>query len=222
MKSVGMAAMILAAGAAWAGAQEPADVTLPAARTDGGKPLMQAIKARQTSRAFAATELPAQVLGDLLWAAAGINRPDSGRRTFPSAKNWQEIEVYVVTAQGAYLYDPKAHALRGVAKGDFRKLTGKQDFVAVAPVHLVCVADVSKMKDTTPEQQLLWTGASTGAISENAYLFCASEGLATVVRSLTDSKDLCAALKLGPEKRPTLVQTVGLPGTPPPPKPAAP
>ena len=172
---------------------------------------MQALKERQTARDFSTKKLPAQVLSDLLWAAFGVNRPESGKRTAPSARNWQELEIYVIMEDGAYLYDPRANRLRGVVRGDLRKLAGTQDFVAKAPLNLVYVADTTKMKGVTPEDQALYTGADTGFISQNVYLFCASEGLATVVRGSVDRKALAVALKLSDQKRITLAQTVGYP-----------
>jgi SagB-type dehydrogenase family enzyme len=178
---------------------------------EGGKPLMQALKNRQSVRSFSAKKLPVQVLSDLLWAAAGINRPDSGKRTAPSARNWQEVEIYAIMEEGAYLYDAKANTLRAVAKGDLRKLTGSQDFVTVAPLNLVYVADTTKMKGASPEDQPLYLGADTGFIGQNVYLFCASEGLATVVRGSVDRKALAEALKLPEQKKVTLAQTVGYP-----------
>lgn len=202
-------AVIMAAFASWAASPVHSDVSLPAPRTDGGKPLMQALKDRQSSRDFSNKKLSAQVLSDLLWAAFGINRPDSGKRTAPSARNWQEIEIYVIMEEGAYLYDPHANRLRGVVRGDLRKLAGTQDFVAMAPLNLVYVADAARMKDASAEDQALYSGADTGFIGQNVYLFCASEGLATVVRGSVDRKALAVALKLPDHKRITLAQTVG-------------
>jgi SagB-type dehydrogenase family enzyme len=172
---------------------------------------MQSLKERQTSRDFSGKKLPAQVLSDLLWAAFGINRPESGKRTAPSARNWQEMEIYVIMEDGAYLFDPRADRLRGVVRGDLRKLAGTQDFVAAAPLNLVYVADTMKMKGVPPDDQSLYAGADTGFISQNVYLFCASEGLATVVRGSVDRKALAAALKLSAQKKITLAQTVGYP-----------
>lgn len=172
---------------------------------------MQVLKERQTAREFSGKKLSAQVLSDLLWAAFGINRPESGKRTAPSARNWQEMEIYVIMEDGAYLYDPRVNLLRGVVKGDLRKLAGTQDFVATAPLNLVYVADTTKMKGVPAEDQSLYAGADTGFISQNVYLFCASEGLATVVRGSVDRKALAAALKLPEQKRITLAQTVGYP-----------
>jgi len=203
--------MIVVLASSWAGAPELPDISLPAPRMEGGKPLMQALKNRQSVRSFSAKKLPVQVLSDLLWAAAGINRPDSGKRTAPSARNWQEVEIYAIMEEGAYLYDAKANTLRAVAKGDLRKLTGSQDFVTVAPLNLVYVADTTKMKGASPEDQPLYLGADTGFIGQNVYLFCASEGLATVVRGSVDRKALAEALKLPEQKKVTLAQTVGYP-----------
>lgn len=203
--------MVLTAFASWGAGPEISDSSLPAPRMEGGKPLMQALKDRQTARDFSAKKLPAQVLSDLLWAAFGINRPESGKRTAPSARNWQEMEIYVLMEDGAYLYDPRANKLRGIVKGDLRKMAGTQDFVAKAPLNLVYVADIAKMKGVQPEDQSLYAGADTGFIGQNVYLFCASEGLATVVRGSVDRKALAVALKLSDQKKITLAQTVGYP-----------
>ena len=174
-------------------------------------PLMQALKERQTARAFSGQKLPLPVLSNLLWAAAGISRPDSGKRTAPSARNWQEVQVYAVLEEGAYLYDAKANTLRSAAKGDLRKLTGTQDFPASAPLNLVYVADLSKIKSGSAEDKALYSGADTGFISQNVYLFCASEGLSTVVRASVDRPALAKALNLPETAQITLAQTVGYP-----------
>ncbi len=207
-----LALVALTAGLAVAETVAPlADISLPAPRMEGGKPLLTALKERQSSRAFAAKPLPLQVVSDLLWAAFGINRPDSGMRTAPSARNWQEIDVYVVMPEGAYLYDAKANTLRAVLKGDFRGQTGLQPFVAAAPINLVYVVDPGRMKGVSAEDMALYYGADAAYISQNVYLFCASEGLATVVRGLVDRKALAEALKLPDAHRVVFAQTVGYP-----------
>jgi nitroreductase len=191
-------------------AQESVPVPLPKPQTEGGKPLMQALKERKSGREFASRRIPDQVLSNMLWAGAGINRPD-GKRTAPTARNRQEIDVYVVTAEGASLYDPKAHALRLVAPGDFRAQAGTQDYAKDAPVNLIFVADTAKTGGGSSEDTLLYIGADTGFISQNIYLFCASEGLATVVRASVDRAALAKALGLRPEQRIVLAQSVGYP-----------
>lgn len=212
-KMPGVVAMMILAFAAWMPAADLEDIALPAPRTEGGRPLMQVLKDRQSSRSFSSRALPDEVLSDLLWAAFGINRPDSGKRTAPSARNWQEIEVYAVMEGGAYLYDAAANRLRPVVEGDLRGLTGVQDFVGTAPLNLVFVADTTKMRGAAPADQTRYAWADAGFISQNVYLYCASEGLATVVRGLVDRNALAQALGLPEHKKVILAQTVGYPGT---------
>jgi len=206
---IALAALVLVTG--WAAAQELAPIQLPAPQTEGGKLLMQALKLRATSRAFAADPLPPQTLSNMLWAAWGINRPDSGKRTAPSARNWQESDVYVVMATGAYLYDAVNNVLKPVASGDLRALTGTQDFVKDAPVTLVFVADTARMKGAQADMHQAYAWGDAAFISQNVYLFCASEGLATGVRAMVDRPPLAKALKLAPSQIIAFAQCVGYP-----------
>jgi nitroreductase len=209
---------ILAVMLAWAmmpgaqAAENPAPIPLPPPQTDGGKPLMQALALRATSRVFAPDPIPAQTLSNLLWAAWGINRPADGKRTAPSARNRQEIDLLVVRADGTFLYDAAANLLRPAAAGDHRALTGAQSFVRDAPLTLLMVADTSRLKgaEKDPEQrQMIW--ADAGFISQTIYLFCASEGLATGVRAYVDRPALAKALGLKGHQLILLAQSVGRP-----------
>lgn len=191
--------------------QEPQDIQLPKPQTEGGKPLMQAFMLRQSSREFSAEKLPLQVLSNLLWAADGVNRPDSGKRTAPSAMNVQNIDIYVAMAEGLYLFDAPGNTLKSVLKEDIRAATGRQDFVREVPLNLVYVADNSKMKRGTDEDKNIYSGAHVGFISQNVYLYCASEGLATVVRGLFDREALAKLMQLRPDQKIILVQSVGYP-----------
>jgi len=202
-------AALFFSGAATAQQFKPID--LPKPRTEAGKPLMRVLKERASSRAFSTEKIPLPVLSDLLWAAFGINRPDSERRTAPSAKNWQEIDLYVATEEGLYLYDAKKHALNPVVKEDIRALTGRQPFVTDAPINIIYVADFSRTGGSSNEERELYSAADTGFIGQNVYLFCASEGLATVVRGSIDRPALARAMKLRPDQRIILAQTVGYP-----------
>jgi SagB-type dehydrogenase family enzyme len=192
-------------------AQELSPIKLPAPKMDGGKPLMQALKERQSIREYGDQKLAPQTLSNLLWATWGINRPD-GHRTAPSASNKQEIDVYVVLPEGAYLYDAVAHALNPVAAGDLRAATGTQPFPATAALNLVYVADMAKAgRPATDPQQALNTGADAGFIAQNAYLYCASEGLATVVRASVNKPELAKLLKLRADQLIVFAQSVGYP-----------
>jgi len=190
-------------------AQDLKPIQLPAPQTDGGHPLMQVLKERKTQREFSPERLPMQVLANLLWAAFGINRAD-GRRTAPSAMNWQEIDIYVAIGDGLFLYNAKANRLDPILAQDVRGATGTQTFVATVPLNLVYVADLSKTGHAGNEAEL-FTAADAGFISENVYLFCTSEGLATVVRGSVDRSALAKIMKLRPDQRILLAQSVGYP-----------
>ena len=191
-------------------AQERALKELPPARVDGGKPLVEALRLRRSIREYSERSLPPQVLSDLLWAAYGINRP-SGDRTAPYWRHIMVIDVYAAMADGVWLYDPKRHALLPRLKADIRPTTGLQDFVATAPLNLVYVAHSDRMKDIPHEEQRLYASVDTGFIGQNVYLFCASEGLATVFRGAVDYQGLARAMQLDEAQFVTFAQTVGYP-----------
>lgn len=184
---------------------------LPPPQTTGGKPLMQVLKERHTSREFKRDPLPQQMVSNLLWAAFGINRPASGGRTAPSAHDAQEISIYVATDGAVHVYDPAKNSLRLVLAGDIRALTGRQAFAGEAPVNLVYVADFDKFPRDSLADKIFYSAADAGFISQNVYLYCASEGLATMVRASIDQSALAKAMLLKPSQRIILAQSVGYP-----------
>ena len=194
-------------------AESVKSIKLLAPQTKNGMPLMQALSQRKSVREFSPAELPLQMLSDMLWAACGISRPDSGLRTAPTAKNMQEIDVYVAMRDGLYIFDAKANTLTQVLPDDIRELTGKQPFVKGAPVNLIYVSDLSKMTGLSEKDADFYSATDTGFISENVYLFCASSGLATVVRGYVDKPALAKAMKLRPDQKIVLAQTVGYPSS---------
>jgi nitroreductase len=185
-------------------------IDLPAPQKTGGMPLMDALAKRSTARTFDFKELSPRQLSSLLWAAFGINRPD-GKRTAPSAMNFQETDIYVLLKQGAYVYSAKSNKLELVVAEDIRALGGTQAFVKDAPVTLVFVADLSKMGGGTNEAKKNMANIDVGYISQNVYLFCASEGLVTGARMSVDRATLGPRLKLRPDQMIILAQSVGHP-----------
>ena len=182
---------------------------LPSPSLSGGMPLISALACRQSLREFAPDPLPEQTLSDLLWAAGGINRHTVGGRTAPSAMNAQEVLLYVAMPQGLYLYEPAEHVLRLTVASDVRRVTGNQDFVDTAPLDLVFAADHSRMKLVPAAQRGLYAFATAGAMAQNVYLYCASAGLATVLRAWFDRDALSRAIGLGADHQLLLSQTVG-------------
>ncbi len=189
---------------------EEQSIQLTKPQTDRN-PFLQLLLKREPSRSFGSVPLPNAVLSNLLWAAAGINRPESGKRTAPTANNRQEIDLYAATAKGLYLYDAKANSLKPILAKDIREMTGKQAFVKEAAVNLIYVADLDKSSAASDGDRTLYAAAATGFMSQNVYLYCASEGLATVVRALIDRPALAEVMKLRPTQKIILAQSVGYP-----------
>jgi SagB-type dehydrogenase family enzyme len=192
--------------------QTPEAIKLPAPSLERSAPLMKVLQERKSERAFADRQLSLQDLANVLWCANGINRPQNGNRTSPSARNAQDIGLYVVLKDGAYFYDPKQNQLVLVAAGDYRMNTGMQPYVATAPVNIIYVSDTDKLGFVKEREEMVMTaGIDAGHCSQNVYLYSASAGLSTVVRTSVDRKKMTEILKLGPHHLVIMGQTVGYP-----------
>ena len=202
---------LLMALACVAGAAE-AEIKLVKPETTGGKPLMEVNTARKSGRSFAKKALTDQQLSNLLYAANGISRQD-GRRTVPTARNVQDMEVYVALPSGMYLYDAASHSLKLKVAKDLRRYCGKQPFHGKAALVLVYVSDLDKYKamNMTEEQAAFYAPNHAGYISQNVYLYAASAGLSTVVCNMVDKPALSRQMKLRPQYSIILTQPVGVP-----------
>jgi len=189
--------------------QVPKEIILKAPQLKSGKLLMESLSLRSSHREFKSTPLSIDHLSGLLWAAWGINRPESGKRTAPSAVNWQDIILYACLPGGIYRYDEVAHKLVLIKEGDYRKATGLQAFAANALLNLIFVSDYDRMERGSEQDKLLYSGLSTGYISQNVYLYCASEGLNTVVRASVDRDELSKIMGLTEKQHIVAAQSVG-------------
>ncbi len=191
------------------------DIVLPEPRKTGGKTLLDALNERRSTWDFRPGDLTQEQLSELLWAGFGFNRRENLKRTAPSARNIQEIDIYVALASGLYIYDPASNILREVHSGDIRRHCGTQDFVAEAPVNLIFVADINKLgkkgNENITDSDLLYSYANTGFIAQNIYLYCASENLGCVVRGLINREGLAEEMHLRSDQVIILSQTVGFP-----------
>ena len=201
-------------------------IKLPPPQTDGGKPLMQALKLRQSTRGGfgPSVKLTQQQLSNLLWAANGVNRTEGMQknyRTAPTAAGWNNIDIYVATPDGLFIYDAIAHALKVVSKEDVRAISGlegqasgpmQQDFAKTAPCSLVYVADMTKaggMKWDGEDVAATWSFTNAGTIAQNVYLYCASEGLACILRAMIDPAQIAKTFKLKQGQKALLTTTIG-------------
>lgn len=198
--------MALLLSATVASAQE---TKLPAPSKTGGKTIVETLWERKSDRVYTGKELTPQVLGDLLWAANGVNRPESDHHTNPTASNKQEISVYAFTKDAVCLYEQASHSLKQVASGDHRGLiAGGQQFAATAPVSIVIVMDLAKYGGITDGSRMMGS-VDAGIVTENINLFCAGNGLKTVTRATMDVKAIKSLLGLGDTQIPILNNPVG-------------
>jgi len=186
-------------------------VELPAPEKEGGKPLMEALNERHSARAFANKKMPEQTLSNLLWAAYGINREEAGKHTTPTSKNVQDMQVYITTQDGAYLYLPKQNAIKKVVDEDIRASMGEQEFTANAALNLIYVSDFSQYEGGDEITKKITASAHCGFIGQNVYLFCASEGLNSVFRAWIDKDLIHEKLQLGENQHVIYTHTVGYP-----------
>lgn len=178
------------------------DISLPQPQREGGMPLMEALSKRKSTREFDSNrKLSLQQLSDLLWAACGYNRED--KLTIPTAMNRQEVSVYVITPNGAWLYAAKENKLIQVTDKDIREYSAAQDFAKQAPLNIAIVSDKALMEND------IYAGTDAGAAMQNIYLWCAANEVGTVTRGSFDGENLAKALGLKESQRVILVQTVG-------------
>ena len=192
-------------------AQNLKEIKLNEPNKSRGTIVMKALSDRHSDREFDTKDISLQDLSDLLWAANWVNRSD-GKRTAPSAMNRQEIDIYVIRKDGAYLYNASNHTLQPVSKGDHRKaVAGQQDFVITAPVSIVLVANLEKLGDASKENTRLMAAVDAGIVCQNINIFCSAVNLSTVPRASMDKDALKKALDLSDTQFLMMNNPVGYP-----------
>ena len=174
LKKLLLAALVLVGLSVNAAAEDKVK-KLPAPSTESEVSLMEAVNRRQSRREFSPKVVDDQTLSDILYVAWGISH--DGKRTIPTSMNKQNMNVYAVMADGAWLYQAETNTLKQVSDKDLRPLMAKQDYVKDAPLVLV------------------YTGTA-GSAYQNVGLYAASRGLNNVVRGYFDKDGLAKALNV--------------------------
>lgn len=191
---------------------EDATIELAAVPQKGGTTINEALWARKSSRDFTPEALTLEELSGVIWAAAGVNRPENAHLTAPSALALYPIRTYAFLAEGVYRYDPVAHRLERVAEGDHRPLTAMQEFANEAALNLVFVADLSvyEGKNIPTEKVKSLCGLDAAGYAENANLYAAAHGLKAITRGSYKEAELLALLGLDPATHcVALAQSIG-------------
>lgn len=189
-----------------------AEIALVKPDPKAGMTVNEALQNRRSSREYAAVPLSLEELSGVLWAAGGVNRPEEGRLTAPSALALYPIRTYAFFPEGVYSYDAEAQKLVRVLEGDHRNLAGVQPFVSTAPLNLAYVADMSVYEGRNiPAQHVRYLcGQDAAGYAENVNLYTAGHGLKSITRGSAPEAELLKALGLDPGRYfLALVQTVG-------------
>lgn len=176
-----------------------------------GLTINQALALRASSREYSAEALSLEQLSGVMWAAAGINRPESKHLTAPSAMALYPIRVYAFTPEGVYRYDEMSHSLVRVVEGDHRELSAAQEFAYTAPLNLVYIADMSRYEglNLTPAKAEFLAGQDAAGYAENVNLYAAGHNLKAITRGSLKSAEVLTLLGLEKDHTVVLAQTVG-------------
>jgi SagB-type dehydrogenase family enzyme len=204
-----------------AGCAQPASATikLPEVRHQGATSLDAALWARQSTRTFTRDTVALADLGQLLWAAEGVNRPNR-HRTAPSAMATYPLELYVVASRvhdlppGVYHYLPVGHEIERLAAGDrLADVVGaaRSTWIADAAAVVVFAGAFDRASGRLGDRADRYIAIEAGAAAQNLGLEAAALGLgATFVGSAQDSA-VSRLVGLPPGQRPMGIMPVGRP-----------
>ena len=177
------------------------NIKLPEPEKEGGMPLYEALNKRKSQRDFDPNKkIDANIISQALWSCYGLNRPEISKqlKTTPSAKGWYPLLIYLFMENGVYNYTAKNHTVTKILEGDYRAMTGTQDYVANARVNFVMIADFKKKSAMDPDDAHKTRSMymDTGHCTMGLYLFAASNNMKGVSRAMVDTDKLLELLGL--------------------------
>jgi len=195
-------------------------IELPQAQRVGALSVEQALQSRRSIRSFKREPLTLEELSQLLWAAQGVTGVRF--RTAPSAGALFPLEVYVAVGNvegldaGVYRYDPTAHALTEVRKGDVLKSLSRaaywQKSAGTGAIAMVFSAVYERTTGKYGKRGIRYAHMEAGHAAQNVYLQAEALGLGTVVvgafmdgwvKRVLHMKDAEQPLSIMPIGRPT-------------------
>lgn len=190
--------------------QELKPIKLWKTHFDSGKTFLETLNKRSSKEySYSSRELSMQLLSDLFWAANGISRAETGRKTTPSILANDAIDIYVTMEKGVFIYDPIKHVLNPTIKNDLRWLTGKRDYVKSVPINILYIVDYERMSGITENRREMVAAAGAGSMAQNVNLFCAAFDLITALRAKIEREKLSQELQLKPSQFILFAQSVG-------------
>ena len=167
---------------------------------DKSSSLLKIMNDRNSAREYNSKDVELQTLSEILWSAYGIN--ERGTRTIPTARNLQNLNVYVVYQNAVWKYKAENNELEKVLESDkdVMPYLAKQDFVKDAPVNLIYTGSDE-----------VYSSFHAGSSAQNVYLYATDKGLNTIVRGLIDKDELKNKLRLEMDEFVIINQVIGYP-----------
>lgn len=201
-------------------AQSNETVVLPQPSTNGEHSIEALLQQHRSLRAYQDAAISLKDLGQLLWAAQGINHP-SGLRTAPSAGALYPLELYVAAGNieglpsAIYHYRTQDHTLIQVLDGDLRKTLARaalnQSWLAAAPVVIIFAAVYERTTRKYGKRGNRYVEIEVGHAAQNLYLQAEALGMGTVVVGAFDDDEIVRVLRLPADTKPVILMPVGNP-----------
>lgn len=212
---IALVSVIWSLSASAAETSEPAVISLPEPLKQSDTSLEEALWQRRSVRSFTDRVPDWQQVGQLLWAAQGINRAENQHRTSPSAGALYPIEMYVVLPQGFYHYDPAKHAAVELSKDDMRKALMEsgttQDTIQQSPCVFIICAVVERTEARFKERAMRYVLQETGHTAQNILLQLVSLGMGGVPIGGLEDETVQKVLELPADHRPLYIIAAGFP-----------
>ncbi|UCD38449.1 MAG: SagB/ThcOx family dehydrogenase [Fidelibacterota bacterium] len=195
-------------------------ISLPRTTTGSQLTVGEALKSRISVREFKREFLTLEEVGELLWAAQGVNRP-GGYRTAPSAGALYPLETLLVTGNvkdlkpGVYRYSPPDHVLLPLLDEDLREQLASsaldQAWIKDSAAVLVITAIFERTTLKYGQRGHRYVHMDVGYASENVYLQATAMGLGTVAVGAFHDGKVQALLGLPADEHPLMIMPVGKP-----------
>jgi hypothetical protein len=193
------------------------DITLGKPPAKLGIDVLDAIKGRAAARAFVKKDIPVSDLSTLLWAANGlkgttdaVSAASKAGATIPVSGDVDYIEVYVLTAKGAWRYDQASNVLKGVANKDVRAQVS-QEAIPEATMVLFAVdnAKAPAFLKGMPALFQQMANGTAGYGAQNMMLVGAGLKISSIVMYNIKPDAVAAALKLPRDSAPLFIVQMG-------------
>jgi len=196
-----------------------ADISLPAPSAKSGMDLLTAINDRISFRDFNGKDIAPADLSTILWAGLGnrmktpeaVTGASKTGTTVPYSFDTKYLNLYVLTANGAYLYDPDNNVLKEVTDQNIRpQITGENITSAYCILLFTAYStNMPKPGKANINMFLSMAAATAGYAAQNIALTATAYKIGAIDMFNIDQKKVKSLLKLGDDEYPLFIMQMG-------------